>query len=569
MNLDNNNRREFDKNLEIVNSLSARLGAGTFGAVFKGFYKSEQGEVPVAIKIFNSRSIEEHKESEGNILKSLDHPNIVKVYQTGVHPRDGYYIAMELCDCTLKAFLQKHGIRRFSEKEARCFFVEICKGVQYLQMKNIIHRDLKFENILINSSNHMKIADFGLAKLLDESILTDTTCGSTHIMAPEIFKGRSYGKSADIWSLGVILYGMLTGDECIYKNVNRAEYEEKLRYFQSITFPPEIQISAPVKELITLILNPDPAKRLSITDIMNHQWCREEEQSLTSTQMFLKNYSERAQSKEQKNASRIVANIKKDILNALKSSISQICASITRWHESFDVMRRLDPSKLDLRELHTLNLIKIYKHLSQVENMEFVMPSQVSTKFPLQKLLEPHKLKEFRELKEKVLLEIEDLATKLDLKGKPTGDLEAKHLESILAACDAVVSKGDISKAFDYRELSRLYKASQAMMSSFNKDFDQMVVAINLDRHGMERLSEDQKLNPDEFKDLVQEFVNNINLVADLPADEQEERSHTALLPQLYNISFKVGSARKSKHQVEKALKGIDSRIEARLKDLK
>src|SRR3990167_6514531 len=184
MNLDNNNRREFDKNLEIVNSLSARLGAGTFGAVFKGFYKSEQGEVPVAIKIFNSRSIEEHKESEGNILKSLDHPNIVKVYQTGVHPRDGYYIAMELCDCTLKAFLQKHGIRRFSEKEARCFFVEICKGGQYLQMKNIIHRDLKFENILINSSNHMKIADFGLAKLLDESILTDTTCGSTHIMAP-------------------------------------------------------------------------------------------------------------------------------------------------------------------------------------------------------------------------------------------------------------------------------------------------------------------------------------------------------------------------------------------------
>jgi serine/threonine protein kinase len=562
-------RKEFDKNLDVINSLSARLGAGTFGSVFKGFYKTAEGEIPVAIKIFNSKSIEEHKETEGNILKSLDHPNIVKVYQTGVHPRDGYYIAMELCECTLKGFLQRHGIRRFSEKEARSFFIEICKGVQYLQAKQIIHRDLKFENILINSSNHMKIADFGLAKMLDDSIMTDTTCGSTHIMAPEIFKGKSYGKTADIWSLGIILYGMLTGDECIYKNVNRAEYEEKLKYFQSIVFPADVQISAEVKELIELILNPDPTKRPTIDMILNHGWCKEEGESLTSTQKYLKKYSERAQTKEQKTAARIAANIKKDMFTALKSSINQILANISKWWESYDAIRRLDPSKLDLRELHAFNLMRIFKLLCQVENMEFMMPNNISTKFPLQKLLDGHRLKEFKDMKEKCLVEIEELFTKLDMKGRLASDLEKKHLDSIIAACDAVVSKGDISKAFDYRELSRLYKACQSMMSCFNKDYDQMVVTVTPKISGLQRLGEDLKLNSDEFQDLFQEFLNSINLATDTPTDEQEEKLSPNHYLELYSISFVVKGTRACKLTVEKALKGIDSRIEARLKDLK
>lgn len=563
------NRKEFDKNLDIINSLSARLGAGTFGAVFKGIYKGDQGEIPVAIKVFNSRSIEEHKESEGNILKSLNHPNIVKVYQTGVHPKDGYYIAMELCDCTLKSFLQRHGIRRFPEKEARSFFKEICKGVEYLQAKNIIHRDLKFENILISSNNHMKIADFGLAKLLDDSFMTDTTCGSTHIMAPEIFKGKAYGKSADIWSLGIILYGMLTGDECIYKNVNRSQYEEKLKYFQSITFPAEIDISASVRDLIGQILNPDPQKRLTIEAILQHKWCQEEAESITATQHYLKEYSERAQTEEQKTASKIVRNIKKDILDALRSSISQIVASVTRWHDAFDAVRKLDPKKLDLGELHMLNLIKIFKLLSQVENIELEMPNGVSSKFVLPKLLDPQRLKELRELKAGVLQEIEELATRLDLKQKPTKDLEAKHLESILAACDAVVSKGDISKAFDYRELSRLYKACQSMLACFVRDYDHMSLSIALKTPTLQRLAEDLGLKSGEFQELLQNFVNGLNAATDLPGEDMRDTSSGLQYLELYSISFRVHTVRPQKAAIEKAFKGIDGRIEARLKDLK
>lgn len=283
--------KEIDQNLYLYNTLDSRLGSGAFGAVYKGLYIADDGtEQDVAIKVFNNKAFRD-KEIEAELMKKLDCPQIVRVIKTGYSNVHGFYIAMELCETTLKGFLQRQGIKKFSEREACPFFKDICLGIKYLQEHNILHRDLKLDNIMIDHDLHIKIGDFGLAKLI-ESDLTNTTCGSTHIMAPEILKRMPYGKESDIWSLGVLLFGMLTGEECLYKNVNRAQYEELVKNFKEVIFPSHTELSREARDLISKMLVLDPRKRLTIDQILVHPWIKMymKEDDLLSSNIVLQNY---------------------------------------------------------------------------------------------------------------------------------------------------------------------------------------------------------------------------------------------------------------------------------------
>lgn len=287
------NLKEIDEGVFIYNSLDARLGSGTFGAVFRGLVRfPNTPDTPVALKIFNNRAHRE-KELEADLMSRANHPNIVKVIKTGYSNQYGFYIAMELCDCTLKGFLARQGIKKFSEQEACAFFKDICLGTKYLQDIGILHRDLKLENIMVDSNLHIKIGDFGLAKMVDGD-LTTTTCGSTHIMAPEIIKKLPYGKESDVWSLGVLLYGMLTGEECLFRNVGRVEYENRVKNFMGVVFPSHTELSDEVKNLIFSILVVDPRARPTIDQILEHPWVKNNiaDDDLMNSRYVLKTYIE-------------------------------------------------------------------------------------------------------------------------------------------------------------------------------------------------------------------------------------------------------------------------------------
>lgn len=285
--------REIDEGVFIYNSLDARLGSGTFGAVFKGLVRApNEPDMPVALKIFNNRAHRE-KEIEADLMSRANHPNIVKVIKTGYSSQYGFYIAMELCDCTLKGFLARQGIKKFGEQEACAFFRDICLGIKYLQDHGILHRDLKLENIMVDSNLQIKIGDFGLAKEV-EGDLTNTTCGSTHIMAPEIIKKLPYGKESDVWSLGVLLYGMITGEECLFRNVGRVEYENRVKNFMGVVFPAHTELSEEVKHLLFSILVVDPKARPTIDQILEHAWIKKNiaDDDLMSSRYVLKTYIE-------------------------------------------------------------------------------------------------------------------------------------------------------------------------------------------------------------------------------------------------------------------------------------
>lgn len=132
-----------------------------------------------------------------------------------------------------------------------------------------MHRDLKPENLLLDHNNNVKLVDFGLSNLYKEGEKLKTACGSPCYAAPEMIRGERYhGLGADIWSSGVILYAMVCGylpfedqnTKKLYQKIIKAEY--KMPDF----------LSPPCQDLLSLILNPDPTKRYSITDICQHPW---------------------------------------------------------------------------------------------------------------------------------------------------------------------------------------------------------------------------------------------------------------------------------------------------------
>lgn len=157
---------------------------------------------------FAERPNLEHKVyREVSLLRALDHPNILKlidVYESTHH----IFLITELApEGELFDYLFEQ--KSLSEAEAMFFFRQIIYGIDYLHTNAICHRDLKLENLLLDSTKNIKIGDFGLAKWMS-SRMTDTACGSPHYAAPEILKLEQYdGRKADIWSCGVILYSLV------------------------------------------------------------------------------------------------------------------------------------------------------------------------------------------------------------------------------------------------------------------------------------------------------------------------------------------------------------------------
>lgn len=182
------------------------VGEGNFAKVKLSKHKLTGAEV--AIKIIDKTQLDEKKLNklyrEVRIMKLLHHPHIVKLYEV-IETKNTLFLVMEYSSGgELYDYLVVHG--KMKEKEARSKFRQILSAVSYCHKKRVIHRDLKAENLLLDSNLDIKIADFGFSNHFDPDQKLDTFCGSPPYAAPELFQGRKYtGPEVDIWSLGVIL----------------------------------------------------------------------------------------------------------------------------------------------------------------------------------------------------------------------------------------------------------------------------------------------------------------------------------------------------------------------------
>ncbi|XP_064784155.1 MAP/microtubule affinity-regulating kinase 3-like isoform X9 [Oncorhynchus masou masou] len=214
----------------------------------------------VAIKIIDKTQLNPNSLQklfrEVRIMKLLNHPNIVKLFEVIETERTLYLVMEYASGGEVFDYLVAHG--RMKEKEARAKFRQIVSAVQYCHQKHIVHRDLKAENLLLDADMNIKIADFGFSNEFTMGNKLDTFCGSPPYAAPELFQGKKYdGPEVDVWSLGVILYTLVSGS-LPFDGQNLKELRERvLRGKYRIPF----YMSTDCENLLKRFLVLNPAKR--------------------------------------------------------------------------------------------------------------------------------------------------------------------------------------------------------------------------------------------------------------------------------------------------------------------
>ncbi|XP_038264967.1 serine/threonine-protein kinase MARK2 isoform X26 [Dermochelys coriacea] len=245
------------------------IGKGNFAKVKLARHVLTGKEVAVKIidkTQLNSSSLQKLFR-EVRIMKVLNHPNIVKLFEV-IETEKTLYLVMEYASGgEVFDYLVAHG--RMKEKEARAKFRQIVSSVQYCHQKFIVHRDLKAENLLLDADMNIKIADFGFSNEFTFGNKLDTFCGSPPYAAPELFQGKKYdGPEVDVWSLGVILYTLVSGS-LPFDGQNLKELRERvLRGKYRIPF----YMSTDCENLLKKFLILNPSKRGTLEQIMKDRW---------------------------------------------------------------------------------------------------------------------------------------------------------------------------------------------------------------------------------------------------------------------------------------------------------
>lgn len=269
---------------EVINkyTICKLLGRGACGEVRLAFAKGTCNRFAIKIiskkKFSNTNHIlNKNVMNEVNVLKSLEHPCIVKV-ENVIDTEDTLFIVLELIEGG-ELFEKVQSIDHFDESTAKLLFYQMIVAVKYLHDQGIIHRDLKPENILLSNNKNdtlIKVTDFGLSKFVNEKTMLKTFCGTPTYLAPEIILTAgmgSYTKAIDCWSLGVILFICLSGyppfsddykDMPLPEQIIKGRYSFPRKYWSSVS---KIAIDL-VKKLLTV--NPD--KRITLEEALQHPW---------------------------------------------------------------------------------------------------------------------------------------------------------------------------------------------------------------------------------------------------------------------------------------------------------
>lgn len=263
--------------LEEFYELGEEIGRGGFSVVLEG--RDKQTGLNVAIKCVQL-SVQADDDAmialkrEIRIMKKVDHPNILKLYEVFVE-EESFYLVMELVPGK-ELFERIIDRGQYSERHASNITRQIVSAVEYLHSNGIAHRDLKPENLLSSGDDDnevIKIIDFGLSKKFGDEQLV-TSVGSPGYVAPEVLTAESYDKSVDMWSVGVILYILLCGFPPFFADTSTELFKKIIDVKYDFEDPAWDDVSEAPKNIIRNLLVKNPADRLTAKQLMDHPWVK-------------------------------------------------------------------------------------------------------------------------------------------------------------------------------------------------------------------------------------------------------------------------------------------------------
>ncbi|XP_068616802.1 serine/threonine-protein kinase Chk2 [Brachionichthys hirsutus] len=283
INLMSDDQSSLPKELQEKYVLTRRIGTGVCGEVRLAFERSTCKKF--AVKIINKKNFHSegtavrNAETEIEILQRIDHPCLIRTldfYQT----EESYYIVLELMEGG--ELFQRVRSQQLKESTTKLYFYQMLKAVQYLHSNGIIHRDLKPENILLSSQEDVcliKVTDFNQSRILEETLLMRTLCGTPSYLAPEVFTHASttgYGPAVDVWSLGVLLFVCLGGYPPFHEDFGQQSITEQIIRGEFTMVPSKWRhISDQAKDVVRKLLVVDPSERMTIEEALSHTWLQD------------------------------------------------------------------------------------------------------------------------------------------------------------------------------------------------------------------------------------------------------------------------------------------------------
>ncbi|KAL5010170.1 hypothetical protein ScPMuIL_012475 [Solemya velum] len=256
--------------------LGKTIGAGAFAKVRCGMHLVAREKVAVKVIPKKTLIIREHVRRnvrrEAIMLQRLEHPNIIRLYEV-METGNSYYLVLELAHYgQFIHYLAARG--KLTEKEGAFYLRQMVSAIDHMHSSNIVHRDLKLENFLLDKQNVIKLIDFGLSNVFHGDTSLTTQCGSPVYTAPEVFSNRKYGPAVDIWSIGVCMYAMLVGTLPFYPHQTNSLTELHALILRGCTIPDDLTDAC--RDLLANMLCVDESRRIKMADILCHPWLCED-----------------------------------------------------------------------------------------------------------------------------------------------------------------------------------------------------------------------------------------------------------------------------------------------------
>eukprot|EP01089_Gocevia_fonbrunei_P004611 TRINITY_DN14656_c0_g1_i1.p1 TRINITY_DN14656_c0_g1~~TRINITY_DN14656_c0_g1_i1.p1 ORF type:complete len:280 (+),score=36.31 TRINITY_DN14656_c0_g1_i1:102-941(+) len=251
--------------------IGKKLGSGKFGNVYLA--REKNSNYIVALKVLWKCQLQHHRvehqlRREIEIQSNLRHPNILRMYGY-FHDSQKVYLIIEFA-ARGELYKELNAKRRFSERVAAQYIYSLCEALIYCHKKHIIHRDIKPENLLLGLNGELKIGDFGWSVHAPSS-RRKTLCGTLDYLPPEMIAGAEHDQQVDLWSIGILLYEFLAGYPPFETQTEKGTTTKIIAL--DYKYPPCITLGA--RDLISKLLVKDPAQRLPLAMVMEHQWIRQ------------------------------------------------------------------------------------------------------------------------------------------------------------------------------------------------------------------------------------------------------------------------------------------------------